>query len=65
VSHVAPQQRKQPVLETNQLPDYILAISKSDLFNANSEQLKKWNAVPGAQDHFAEVLAAWHRGERD
>jgi hypothetical protein len=64
VSHVAPQQRKMPTLPTNQLPDYILSITRSDLMQAKPEQLKMWNSVPGAKERFAEVLAAWRRGER-
>jgi len=64
VSHVAPQQRKMPTLPTNQLPDYILSITRSDLMHAKPEQLKMWNSVPGAKERFAEVLAAWRRGER-
>jgi hypothetical protein len=64
VSHVAPQRRKLPTLETTQLPDYILALTRNDLMQARPEQLKIWNAIPGAKERFAEVLAAWRRGER-
>jgi hypothetical protein len=64
ISHVAPQRGKLPTLETNQLPDYILSITRSDLMQAKPEQLKMWNSVPGAKERFAEVLAAWRRGER-
>jgi len=64
VSHIAPQQSKLPTLETIQLPDYILALTRNDLIQAKPEQLKKWNAIPGAKERFAEVLAAWSRGQR-
>jgi hypothetical protein len=64
VSHVAPQRRKLPTLETTQLPDYILSLTRNDLMQARPEQLKIWNAIPGAKERFAEVLAAWRRGER-
>jgi hypothetical protein len=64
ISHIAPQRAKLPTLDTNQLPPHILAITKNDLFNANSEQLKKWYQVEGAREYFAEVLARWRRGER-